>query len=68
VTQTIIALLAGLIIAFLYSWLTTSLVLLAIPIMVIAGTIHAKLIWNMAGSGKKDYETAGNVRMHFNLS
>jgi len=61
VTQIVAGLLTGIIIAFVYGWLTTLLILMVVPVMLISITIQSKLVFGVAGNSKKAYEKAGSV-------
>ena len=54
-------LLAGVIIAFIYGWLITLLILLIVPVLMVAMTVQTKLVLGTGGTGKKAYEQAGSV-------
>ena len=58
--QIIAGLLTGIIIAFAYGWLTTLLIVMVIPVMLVSVTIQSKLILGV-GNSKKAYEKAGSV-------
>ena len=58
--QIIVGLLTGIIIAFAYGWLTTLLIVMVIPVMLVSVTIQSKLILGV-GNSKKAYEKAGSV-------
>ena len=60
-TQIVAGLLAGIIIAFVYGWLVTLLILLIVPVLLVAMTLHTKLVLGTGGTGKKAYEKAGSV-------
>ena len=57
-------LLAGLIIAFVHSWLVTLLILLLAPVLVVTMTLQAKLVVGTGGTSKKAYEQCGKVRKY----
>jgi len=61
VTQIISGLLTGIIIAFVYGWLITLLMLLVAPIVLVSSTIQTKLVLGVGGNSKKAYEKAGSV-------
>jgi len=61
VAQIITGLLTGIIIAFVYGWLTTLVILMVVPVMMISVTIQTKLVFGVAGNSKKAYEKAGSV-------
>ena len=63
-TQIIAGLLAGVIIAFVYSWLVTLLILLVAPVMMVTLTLQTKLVVGTGGTGKKAYEQCGKVSTH----
>ena len=62
--QIISGLLAGLIIAFVYSWLVTLLILLIAPVIMVTLTLQTKLVVGTGGTGKKAYEECGKVSIH----
>jgi len=59
----IFSLLTGTVVAFVYGWLTTILLLLALPIMLVSFTIQEKLIVG-ASNNKKAYEVSGSVSIN----
>ncbi|XP_065886098.1 ATP-dependent translocase ABCB1-like [Dysidea avara] len=61
VTQIISGLLTGIIIAFIYGWLTTLLILSVVPVMMVSTTIQTKLVIGVGGNSKKAYEKAGSI-------
>ena len=61
VTQIISGLLTGITIAFIYGWLTTLLILLAVPVMMVSNTLQTKLVIGVGGNSKKAYEKSGSV-------
>ena len=61
VTQVIAALLTGIIVAFIFGWLTTLLILSVVPVLMVSSTIQTKLIVGVGGNNKKAYEKAGSV-------
>ena len=71
-TEAVAALITGIVIAFVFSWITTLLILLVIPVWVIAGRLSINLIWTFGRNSKKAYERAGSVCVylvsHFEFS
>ena len=63
--QIIAGLSAGIIIAFVYGWLITLLILLVAPVMMVASTIQTKLVLKTGGTGKKAFEEAGSVSIQY---
>ncbi|XP_065884882.1 ATP-dependent translocase ABCB1-like [Dysidea avara] len=61
VTQIISGLLTGITIAFIYGWLTTLLILLAVPVMMVSNTLQTKLVIGVGGNSKKAYEKSGSI-------
>ena len=59
--QIISGLMAGIIIAFIYGWLITLVMLMVAPVLMIATTLQTKLVLKTGGTGKKAYEQAGSV-------
>ena len=60
-TQIIAGLLTGIIVAFVFGWLVTLLILLIAPLLMVTATLQTKLVLKTGGTGKKEYEQAGSV-------
>lgn len=63
VVQTIANLGTSIIIAFIYSWELTLLLLLWVPILIIYSTAELKMLTSHAAEDKKGLEEAGKVLM-----
>ena len=59
--ETMIGMLASLVIAFVYSWMLTLVLFGFVPIFIIAGFLQLRAITGHAGSSKKALEEAGKV-------
>ena len=59
--ETMIGMLASLVIAFVYSWMLTLVLIGFVPIFIIAGFLQLRAITGHAGSSKKALEEAGKV-------
>lgn len=55
------SLLAGIIIAFVYSWKLTLLIIAFLPLVVIGGAMEMKMMAGAAGKNKEALEAAGKV-------
>ena len=56
------SLLAGVIIAFIYSWKLTLVILCFVPLLAIGGFLQMKMLTGAAGKNKVALENAGKVR------
>jgi hypothetical protein len=52
----------GIVLAFVYSWAITLLIILFVPFMIISGVIQTKLMVGFSSKDKKNLEEAGKVR------
>ena len=52
----------ALLIAFVYSWVLTLLILAVVPIVMVAGLAEVKILSGHTERNKKAIETAGKVR------
>ena len=60
--MSVCSLLAGVIIAFIYSWKLSLIVLAFFPFMAIAGALQMKMLTGAAGKNKEALEASGKVR------
>lgn len=51
----------ALVVAFVYSWLMTLMILAVVPILIVAGVLQIKALTGHASSNKKSLEHAGKV-------
>ena len=51
----------ALVVAFVYSWLMTLMILAVVPILIVAGVLQIKALTGHATSNKKSLEHAGKV-------
>ena len=56
-----VGMLLALIIAFVYSWVLTLIILGVVPVMMVAGALQLKVFTGHATSSKKALENAGKV-------
>ena len=59
------SLLAGVIIAFIYSWKLTLLIIAFLPLVVIGGALEMQMMAGAAGKNKEALEAAGKVKFEF---
>ena len=59
--ETFIGMLFALVVAFVYSWLMTLMILAVVPILIVAGVLQIKALTGHATSNKKALEHAGKV-------
>ena len=59
------SLLAGVIIAFIYSWKLTLLIIAFLPLVVIGGALEMQMMAGAAGKNKEALEAAGKVKFKF---
>lgn len=55
------SILAGLIIAFIYSWKLTLLIIAFLPFIMIGGALQMQMLAGAAGKNKEALEAAGKV-------
>ncbi len=55
----------GLILAFVYGWELTLLILAVVPVMALAGTVEMQLLTGHAAEDKKELEKAGKVGFQY---
>lgn len=59
--ETFIGLISAIVIAFVYSWVLTLLILGVVPIIIVAGFFEIKAFAGYAASSKKSVEETGKV-------
>lgn len=52
----------GLILAFVYGWAITLVIIAFVPLMIVSGVLQTKLITGFAGKDKEILEEAGKVK------
>ena len=63
--ETFFGMIVAIVIAFIYSWVLTLLILAVVPIMIVAGFLEVKALSGHAASNKKALEDAGKVSWLF---
>ena len=59
--ETAVGLLIAVIIAFVFSWLLTLVILGLVPFLILAGAIHTKAVTSRVSKNKKFIENAGKI-------
>jgi len=58
------SLISGVVIAFIYSWQITLLIIAFLPFLILGGYLQMRMLTGAAGKNKEALEAAGKVRGH----